>query len=205
MANFPFPGSAFLASTAAFSLPPIMTNSSLKCSKRGIVTREWRVLLNRRLFLRSADLIRHFSQIGNLTSRAASGPRLSNVRSIADCVSPETMLRLHENHLWCECARSHPRPRQSGDPVPPTNSFSADRLVARRDAGLFSNRLAASSRARSCSFSGPTTSLARPSRNASSAVIMRPVSSRSRACFSPTWRSRKVDTIAGTNPIRTSV
>jgi hypothetical protein len=47
LANFPFSSSAFSASTAAFCPSPGMANSSPKCSKRGIVTREWRVLLNR--------------------------------------------------------------------------------------------------------------------------------------------------------------
>src|SRR5713101_1657538 len=79
------------------------------------------------------------------------------------------------------------------------------RLVLERESGLFSANCAASSRARSSNFSGGTISLIRPIFRASGASKMRPVNRMSRAIFSPTWRWRKVETIAGTNPIRTSV
>src|SRR4029077_4518908 len=79
------------------------------------------------------------------------------------------------------------------------------RLVYSRDAGLFSISCAASSRARVINASAATTSFTKPMRCASAASKRRPVSSRSRAIFSPTWRSKNVDTIAGTNPMRTSV
>src|SRR6266478_408170 len=79
------------------------------------------------------------------------------------------------------------------------------RLVLERESGLFSVNWAASSRARSSNFSGGTISLIRPIFRASGASKMRPVSKRSRAIFSPTWRNRKVETMAGTNPILTSV
>src|SRR5208282_1321602 len=82
---------------------------------------------------------------------------------------------------------------------------ASNRLVWKSESGLFSANCAASSRARSSNFSGGMISLIRPIFRASAASKMRPVSNRSRAIFSPTWRRRKVATIAGTNPMRTSV
>src|SRR5579862_5306551 len=81
----------------------------------------------------------------------------------------------------------------------------SSRLVLESDRGLFSDNCAASWPARSSNFSGGTISLSKPSLRASAASKIRPVRSRSRAIFSPTWRKRKVETIAGTNPMRTSV
>src|SRR5579864_9137992 len=78
-------------------------------------------------------------------------------------------------------------------------------FVARSEDALFSISNAANSRARAIRVSAGTISLISPMRAASSELKILPVSSRSRACFSPTCRSRNVDTIAGTNPIRTSV
>src|SRR5258708_6656050 len=79
------------------------------------------------------------------------------------------------------------------------------RLVLESESGLFSANCAASSRARSSNLSAGTISLIRPIFKASGASNIRPVCRRSRALFSPTWRRRKVETMAGTNPIRTSV
>src|SRR6266576_1143684 len=78
-------------------------------------------------------------------------------------------------------------------------------FVARREDALFSISTAANSRARAIRVSADTISLISPIRAASSEPKILPVSSRSRACFSPTCRSRNVDTMAGTKPIRTSV
>src|SRR6266404_179421 len=79
------------------------------------------------------------------------------------------------------------------------------RLVLESESGLFSANCVARLRARSSNSSGGTISLISPNFRASGASKMRPVSRRSRAIFSPTCRSRKVETMAGTNPIRTSV
>src|SRR6266404_6972873 len=79
------------------------------------------------------------------------------------------------------------------------------RLVLESESGLFSANCVASLRARSSNSSGGTISLISPNFRASGASKIRPVSRRSRAIFSPTWRRRKVETIAGTNPILTSV
>jgi len=69
------------------------------------------------------------------------------------------------------------------------------RRMQRRRAVL--QQCVANSWTRSIRLSAATTSVASPSRKASSALMILPVNSRSRACFSPTWRSRNVDTIAG--------
>src|SRR2546426_204412 len=81
----------------------------------------------------------------------------------------------------------------------------SSRLVRARLVGLAATSAAASSRAMSINSSRETTSVTRPMRCASSASKMRPVSSKSRARFSPIWRIKNTDTIAGMKPMRTSV
>src|ERR1700680_538878 len=119
-----------------------------------------------------------FSRNDEMPSRKSAVARIAAFSRTADCI----------------CASSSTRA-----------CLLSRRLVHTSDAGLFSNSCNANSRARSLSFSGGTISLIRPMRCASWALMILPVSSRSLASFSPTWRSRKVETIAGTNPIRTSV
>src|SRR6266403_1281157 len=71
--------------------------------------------------------------------------------------------------------------------------------------GLAEISSAASSCARSSRRSAGTTSVTRPNSLASCASMMRPVRRRSRQRFSPIWRVRKTETIAGRKPIFTSV
>src|SRR6516164_3242820 len=75
------------------------------------------------------------------------------------------------------------------------------RFARERLAGLAAIKRSASSLARPRSFSAGTISLTRPMAWASSASMIRPVSSRSRVRFSPISRIRKTETSAGKNPI----
>ena len=82
--------------------------------------------------------------------------------------------------------------------------LSISRVLAR--AVLLASAIsAANSKARASACPPGTTSLISPMRYASWAETSRPVSSSSRACFSPTQRSRNTITMAATKPSRTSV
>src|SRR5271154_1463241 len=82
---------------------------------------------------------------------------------------------------------------------------SSRRLVRRRLVGLDSRNFAATSCALFSKSSAGTISVTIPSRNASAASIIAPVSSNSRACFSPICLRSSTETSAGINPMRTSV
>src|SRR5216683_4739116 len=88
----------------------------------------------------------------------------------------------------------------------PAAAAEVNRCFARvRLLGLAATRSVASSLARSSKCSPGTISLTMPNSFASAASMMRPVSRRSRERLSPIWRVRKTETMAGKNPIFTSV
>src|SRR5258707_924174 len=88
----------------------------------------------------------------------------------------------------------------------PAAAAEVSRCFARvRLLGLAAIRSVASSLARSSKRSPGTISLTMPNSFASAASMMRPVSKRSRERLSPICRVKKTETIAGKNPIFTSV
>src|SRR6266849_8462070 len=89
--------------------------------------------------------------------------------------------------------------------TPASAEDTSSRLARARLLGLAAIRVSASSCARSSRRSAGTTSDTRPNSLASAASMMRPVSNRSRARFSPICRVRNTETIAGRKPIFTSV
>ncbi len=92
-----------------------------------------------------------------------------------------------------------PSSRES-DPTPASSS-----LVSLRDEGALAAMASAISSARASTDSFGAVSLTRPIRTASAAGMRRALSSRSRACFSPTCLTSSTDTRAGTKPMRASV
>src|SRR6266446_6105395 len=89
--------------------------------------------------------------------------------------------------------------------TPASAEDTSSRLARARLLGLAAMRVSASSCTRSIRRSAGTTSDTRPNSLASAASMMRPVSNRSRARFSPICRVRNTETIAGRKPIFTSV
>src|SRR5216684_5649546 len=89
--------------------------------------------------------------------------------------------------------------------TPAAADDTKSRLERARLLGLAAINVSASSCARSIKRSAGTTSETRPNSLASAASIMRPVSNRSRARFSPICLVRNTETMAGRKPIFTSV
>src|SRR5882762_5020112 len=102
--------------------------------------------------------------------------------------------------------RAFSRMARSRSASTPAAAAEVSRRFARVTlAGLAAIKMSASSFARSISFSAGTISLIRPISFASAGSRILPVSRRSRVLFSPICRDRKTETIAGRNPIFTSV
>src|SRR5690242_11897737 len=89
--------------------------------------------------------------------------------------------------------------------IPAASAVVSKRFARATLLGLAEISSSLNSCARSINFSGATISFTSPISFASCASIRRPVRSRSRARLSPICRVRKTETIAGKNPIFTSV
>src|SRR6266436_8619225 len=132
--------------------------------------------------------------------RSYSGsPCQTGLRFSRNEATPSLKSGVHRIRAFSRIARSRSASRLAAS-AETSRRFARVRLL-----GLASIKTCASSRARSSSRSAGTTSVIRPYSFASSAPIIRPVSNRSRERFCPICRVRNTDTIAGRNPIFTSV